>query len=638
MLANDTDIDGGSRSIQSATDPVNGSVVITGGGSGLTYQPDASFCSATPDTFLYTLNGGSSATVSVTVTCVDDGAAVANDDSRTVAEDSGASTFNVLANDSADPDDGSLTVTAVGTALNGTTSFTATGVTYTPNTNFCSATPDAFSYTVDGGDTAIVSVTVTCVDDGAAVADDDSQTLAEDSGATTFDVLANDTADPDDGSLAVTAVGAASNGTTSFTATGVTYTPNADFCSATPDTFTYTVNGGDTATVSVTVTCVDDAPVAVANTATLAEDAPATAIDVLANDTDIDGGAKSIQSATDPANGTVVITGGGAGLTYQPDANFCSTTPDTFQYTLNGGSSATVSVTVTCANDGAAVANDDSRTVAEDSGATTFDVLANDAADPDDASLAVTAVTDAPNGTTSFTAAGVTYTPDPDFCSVTPDTFTYTVNGGDTATVTVTVTCVDDGAAAANDDARTVAEDAAATTFDVLANDTADPDGAVLAVVVVTQPANGTAAIGPAGANVTFTPAADFCGATSFGYTITGGDTATVNVTVTCVNDAPVLDDRTVTITAGAANGTLLAALAALDVDSSGLSYAITGGNTGNAFSINPTSGAVTVASSAAVTGTTFTLTITVSDGTLDDTATITVNVAPGAIFADGFE
>ena len=44
----------------------------------------------------------------------------------------------------------------------------------------------------------------------------------------------------------------------------------------------------------------------------------------------------------------MAITGGGTGLTYAPDAGFCSTTPDTFTYTLNGGDSATVSVTVEC--------------------------------------------------------------------------------------------------------------------------------------------------------------------------------------------------------------------------------------------------------------------------------------------------
>ena len=74
---------------------------------------------------------------------------------------------------------------------------------------------------------------------------------------------------------------------------------------------------------------------------------------MLANDTDVDGGPKAIDSVTQPANGTVAITGGGTGLTYQPNANYCNdppgTAPDTFTYTLNGGSSATVSVTVTCA-------------------------------------------------------------------------------------------------------------------------------------------------------------------------------------------------------------------------------------------------------------------------------------------------
>ena len=65
--------------------------------------------------------------------------------------------------------------------------------------------------------------------------------------------------------------------------------------------------------MSVTVTCVDDDPTAVDDSATVAEDAAATAVAVLANDTDTDGGPKAIASATQPANGTVVLTGGGAG-------------------------------------------------------------------------------------------------------------------------------------------------------------------------------------------------------------------------------------------------------------------------------------------------------------------------------------
>ena len=78
-----------------------------------------------------------------------------------------------------------------------------------------------------------------------------------------------------------------------------------------------------------------------------------TAVDVLANDTDVDGGPLQIQSVTQPANGTVVVTGGGTGLTYQPDLNYCNdgSPTDDFTYTLNGGSQATVSVTISCVAD-----------------------------------------------------------------------------------------------------------------------------------------------------------------------------------------------------------------------------------------------------------------------------------------------
>lgn len=100
----------------------------------------------------------------------------------------------------------------------------------------------------------------------------------------------------------------------------------------------------------------DASPTAVADSATVNEDALATTIDVLANDTDPDGGPIAVSSVTPPANGTVVITNGGADLTYQPDPDYCNappgTTPDTFTYTLSpGGSTAMVSVTVTCVND-----------------------------------------------------------------------------------------------------------------------------------------------------------------------------------------------------------------------------------------------------------------------------------------------
>ena len=207
------------------------------------------------------------------------------------------------------------------------------------------------------GLSAAHGITVAAVDD-PPVAVADAVTFAEDAGASQVDVLANDT-DVDGGPKSVASVSGGAFGAAAVAGGVVSYTPDANYCG--PDSFTYTLGGGSTATVAVTVTCVDDPPVAVADSATVVEDAAAAAIDVLANDTDIDGGPKTVIAASTPAHGVVVVTAGG--LTYQPDPNYCGS--DSFDYKLNGLSSATVSVTVSCVDD-PPVAVDDSLTVLED--------------------------------------------------------------------------------------------------------------------------------------------------------------------------------------------------------------------------------------------------------------------------------
>src|SRR5215210_3618008 len=258
-------------------------------------------------------------------------------------------------------------------------------------------------------------------------------------------------------------------------------------------------------------------PVANNDAATVAEDAPATAINVLANDTDAESDPFTIQSVTQPANGAVVITGGGTGLTYQPNLNYCNTPPgttlDIFTYTLTpGGSTATVTVTVTCVNDNP-VAVADSATVAEDSGASAVNVLANDT-DADGGPISITSVTQPANGAVVITGGGtgLTYQPSANYCNTPPgtalDTFTYTLTpGGSSATVTVTVTCVEDDPVAVNDSA-TVTEDSGANAVNVLANDT-DPDGGAISITSVTQPGNGTVVIIGGGTGLTYAPNAD---------------------------------------------------------------------------------------------------------------------------------
>src|SRR5262249_12697385 len=146
-------------------------------------------------------------------------------------------------------------------------SFTGSNVTFTPNAGFVGTT--TFTYTISDGNggTATATVTVTVTDENDPPdARDDSFTVAEDSGATTLDVLANDTFAPDVGeTLTLTAVTQPASGTVTFTATGVTFTPAPNFNGVV--TFSYTISDGrggtDTATVTVNVTPVNVPPDAV---------------------------------------------------------------------------------------------------------------------------------------------------------------------------------------------------------------------------------------------------------------------------------------------------------------------------------------------------------------------------------------
>jgi VCBS repeat-containing protein len=155
------------------------------------------------------------------------------------------------------------------------------------------------------------------------------------------------------------------------------YDPNGQFESlgtgdSATDSYTYTVSDGnftDSATVTVTINGVDDPPTASDDTATVDEDTGTNTIDVLVNDTDIDGGPKSVAAVTQPANATVVNNTTDVG--YEPDTHYCNdgSPTDDFSYTLNGGSTASVSVAVTCVNDAPMFTAGGDVSVPEDSGA-----------------------------------------------------------------------------------------------------------------------------------------------------------------------------------------------------------------------------------------------------------------------------
>ncbi|CAA6819149.1 MAG: internalin, putative [uncultured Sulfurovum sp.] len=448
VTLNDTDVDGDALSVDSFVQPSNGTVTENVDGT-LKYTPDENFNGT--DTFEYTVTDGiltDTATVTVTITPVND-APVAVDDVSTTPENTAVdiNASDLLSNDS-DVDGDTLTITSVDNPTNGTVVLVGTTVTFTPDAN--TTGPATFEYTISDGngetDTATVTIDVGAVND-APVANDDTTTATEDT-PKIIDVLDNDT-DENNDSLTVTSVTSPTNGTTRANVDGtVTYTPNAGFNGT--DTFEYTIqdgNGGeDTATVTVTVNEVNDSPQAINDTASTPEDAAVT-ISVLDNDSDTDGDTLTIDSVTNPTNGRV--TTNGSTVTYTPDANFNGT--DTFTYTISDGKggtdTATVLVTISPVNDAPVAVNDTNTT---ESGTPLVipasELLKNDT-DPEGDTLTIISVGSPTNGTVTLVGTTVTFTPDENASGLT-GTFTYTIEDEEGATSTATVTVGIDTASA----------------------------------------------------------------------------------------------------------------------------------------------------------------------------------------------
>ncbi|MEY2617760.1 MAG: Hemolysin, plasmid, partial [Pseudomonadota bacterium] len=158
------------------------------------------------------------------------------------------------------------------------------------------------------------------------------------------------------------------------------FTPAENFYGDLPP-ITYTVSDGKggtaTATLSITVTSVNDAPVAFNDTVSIAEDSAATTIDVLSNDRDIDGGTLAVTSftingdtvtytanagsntASLPGKGTLTLNANGT-FTFTPAANFYGDLPP-ITYTVSDGKGGTamgtLSITVASVNDAPASAS-----------------------------------------------------------------------------------------------------------------------------------------------------------------------------------------------------------------------------------------------------------------------------------------
>ena len=528
VLSNDSDLDGDALSVTSAS-AANGSVTINVDGT-LDYTPNANFNGS--DTISYEISDGNGGTATATVDVTVNATNIAPtgvDDNFTAFEDQ-AITINVLAND-IDADGDALSISSA-TALNGVVTINSNGtLTYTPNANFNGE--DSITYEVSDGQgglsTATANVTINAVNDGPDAVDDSAITNVN--SPITIDVLSNDS-DADGDNLSISSA-TALNGTVTINVNGsLLYVPTENFDGYDSITYELSDGNGDTSTATVTV-LVNSKPIAAGDTITTNEDTTVV-LNVLENDSDIDGGALSIINAS-AVNGSVTFSADG-NLSYTPNSDFNGL--DSIIYEISDGqgglSTATVNVTVNAVNDGPE-ALDDSINV-EVNTTTLVNVLNNDS-DVDGDALSVTNAT-AGNGIVIINTDGsLSYTPDADFTG--SDTISYEISDGVGGLSTATVSIEVNTLPVVTDDSITINEDTS-VTINVL-NNASDADGDVLSVVTATA-VNGTVTINTDG-SLAYTPNANFNGADTISYQITDGkdglSSATVGVTVNSVNDDP---------------------------------------------------------------------------------------------------
>ncbi len=498
--------------------------------------------------------------------------------------------------------------------------------------------------------------------------------------------------DPEDESLTYTIL-EVNNATVTLNGNVANYTPDANFNGT--DTFTYKANDGtsdsNTGTVTITVNAVDDEPNTI-DVATTTDEDVAVAVNLSAEE--YDGDSYSFAIINDVSNGTTALNG--STVTYIPNQDFNGEDTFTFEATDDTGRTinvATATITVNPVND-APTANDVTTSTDENlfsrnntkiditydadndilfnnniKGTSSFDSsnsvnITLDGTDVDGDALTYS-ISSASNGTLSLNNDIVTYVPNQDWNG--EDTFTYTANDGaldsNTATVSITVNSVDDAPITLNSE-MTIDEDSLDGEFTKITDYATDADGDDLIFIITELPTNGklcqnagatcgtvlavgdtvTGENGIENSNPFYMPNENFHGSDSFSWKANDGlldsNIATVIITVNSINDAPVAEDKSISLDEDwQGDGTQYypMKLIASDVDNTGLTFSVVNnplnGDLGNGFYSNAGNGAnadsIAYKPNANWNGTD-TFTYKANDGELDSNiSTVTIIVNP---------
>jgi hypothetical protein len=615
VVANDVDRFGTSRGVSAVTQPaLGGSVSFVDGGTNVSFTPTADFNGTSVFTYTVRNNLGDTAvgTVTITVTPVNDAPVVIRSQ-FSVTEDPGTdnplviSPLDVFSPGPSNESTQTITLSNVlisSAQGNGTATLVGGNIHFLPAANFFGNVvltvtgTDSTGSSSDPAKSAVATLTinVTPVNDapiafsGSLSAVEDGSLILIGAGAPTNILTSSSPGPLETEPVTLVSIQSPTNqGGTITTVGGVTtYRPAPNFFGS--DSFVYRISDGSLeaeGTITVNVSPVNDAPTAVNDTGesarfvVLGVSAP-NPLNVMRNDSA--GPLETndtirVVSITTPTIGTATIENGGARVIFTPPTGLFNVS-STFSYTIedSAGLRSTANVEVFIIPPVLPFALTDTASIPEDSAPFTIDVIANDFANDGAVKRLVSFAQPAANtGSVALDDRGTPGNPTDDrlIYSAPADffgdaVFTYTMTDSvetsqpSTATVTITVTPLNDPPVAADRQANGVEDTPLTVLASTITNGLSKGPGEDAQTLTLTDasiltPNSGTVAI--VGGNILYTPASDFNGQALVRYTVTDNGvnnvspaplsaSATLTIDVAPVNDPPIGNPDPVVATA----------------------------------------------------------------------------------------
>ncbi|MAT41911.1 MAG: hypothetical protein CL609_06190 [Anaerolineaceae bacterium] len=318
----------------------------------------------------------------------------------------------------------------------------------------------------------------------------------------------------------------------------VQYIPSTDYVGL--DQFEFQVidennHISNTAVIEITVTSVNDKPIADNQSLSTDED---TTFPVTLTGSDPESAAITFVVISGPQHGT--LSGIAPSLTYTPILNYFGS--DSFTFRTNDGDLdselATITINVNAVNDKPTAENQNVYTDED----TTLPVTLT-GSDPESAAITFAVISDPQHGTLSGTVPDLTYTPVSNYNG--SDSFTFRTHDGELdselATITISINPVNDKPIADNQSLSTNEDTPLSITLTG-----SDPESAVITYAVIENPQHGT--LSGTAPDLTYTPVSNYNGSDSFTFRTHDGELdselATITITVSAVNDKPNADNQ----------------------------------------------------------------------------------------------